>query len=61
MFRTDSDSFDEVAVYQRYALPAGSRLEGPLIIEEAESTIVVPRAAQVEVLENLNVLVHLES
>jgi N-methylhydantoinase A len=41
-------------------VPAGCRLEGPLILEEEESTIVVPMAAQVEILENLSVLVRLE-
>ena len=60
IFRTDTDTFEQVPVYERYAVPAGSRLEGPLILEEEESTIVVAMAAQVEVLENLSVLVRLE-
>jgi N-methylhydantoinase A len=60
IFCTETDTFEEVPVYERYAVPAGCRLEGPLILEEEESTIVVPMAAQVEILENLSVLVRLE-
>jgi len=60
IFCTETDTFEEVPVYERYAVPAGSCLEGPLILEEEESTIVVPMAAQVEILENLSVLVRLE-
>jgi N-methylhydantoinase A len=42
-------------VYDRYALRAGDRLEGPLIIEERESTTVVdPRCvAEVDAQRNL--------
>ncbi|RZN35806.1 hydantoinase/oxoprolinase family protein [Bradyrhizobium sp. Leo121] len=60
IFRTETDTFEEVPVYERYAVPAGCCLEGPLILEEEESTIVVPMAARVEILKNLSVLVHLE-
>ena len=32
-------------VYDRYALPAGSRFDGPAIVEERESTAVIPQGA----------------
>ncbi|WIW50499.1 hydantoinase/oxoprolinase family protein (plasmid) [Bradyrhizobium sp. 62B] len=59
IFCTQADRMVEVAVYDRYALASGTRLRGPLILEESESTIVVPIAAEVEVLDDLSVLIHL--
>ena len=49
----------DVPVYDRYALGGGTRLRGPVILEESESTIVVPIEADVEVLGDLSVLIHL--
>ncbi|MBV7481455.1 hydantoinase/oxoprolinase family protein [Bordetella sp. BOR01] len=52
--------FGAVDVYERYALPAGTRLQGPLVLEERESTLVVPIAADVEILPDLTVSVTLK-
>jgi N-methylhydantoinase A len=59
IFCTQADEMTEVPVYDRYALGGGTRLRGPLILEESESTIVVPIEAEVEVLDALSVLIHL--
>ncbi len=59
IFCTQADQMTEVAVYDRYALGRGTRLRGPLILEESESTIVVPVAADVDVLDDLSILIHL--
>ena len=59
IFCTRAGSMAEVPVYDRYALRGGTRLRGPLVLEEEESTIVVPVEADVEVLEDLSVLIHL--
>ena len=40
---------DEVAIYERAQLPAGTRLEGPVIISEAETTVVIRPGWTVEV------------
>lgn len=56
---TQTGSMTEVPVYDRYALGGGTRLRGPVILEESESTIVVPIEADVEVLDDLSVLIHL--
>ena len=45
------DGYENVPVYERYQIPEGAELAGPLILQEAESTIVVARPAQVTVLE----------
>jgi N-methylhydantoinase A len=42
-------AFDETPIYQRAALPAGFRLEGPAVIEEFGSTTVVFPGQQLEV------------
>jgi len=42
-------AFDETPIYQRAALPAGFRLEGPAVVEEFGSTTVVFPGQQLEV------------
>jgi N-methylhydantoinase A len=59
IFCTQAGRMTEVPVYDRYALGSGTRLRGPMILEESESTIVVPIEADVEVLDDLSVLIHL--
>jgi N-methylhydantoinase A len=41
--------FAETLIYDRYRLAPGAKLDGPAIIEERESTVVVPDAAVVTV------------
>ncbi|MEL7349087.1 MAG: hypothetical protein AAFN17_15120, partial [Pseudomonadota bacterium] len=41
--------FEEVPVYDRYALVPGSTLAGPAIVEERESTAVIAGPATIEV------------
>jgi len=50
-------AFAAVDVHERYALPPGTRLQGPLVLEERESTLVVPVAADVDILPDLTVSV----
>jgi N-methylhydantoinase A len=52
--------FGPAEVYERYALPPGTHLEGPLILEERESTLVVPFAAGVDILPDLTVAITLK-
>ncbi|MBN9885870.1 hydantoinase/oxoprolinase family protein [Salipiger abyssi] len=51
----ERERYEEVSVYERYALPAGSVLAGPCIIEERESTFVVSCDARVEILPDLTI------
>ncbi len=44
-----------VPVYDRYSLKPGTRISGPVILEERESTLVVPVAADVRVLPDYTV------
>ena len=47
--------FSAVPVYDRYSLKPGTRLAGPLILEERESTLVVPVKAEVRILPDYTV------
>jgi len=49
-----ADGTVEAVVYDRYALVPGDRIEGPAIIEERESTTIVPPGDIVRVDETLN-------
>ena len=46
-----------VPVFDRYTLEPGARVDGPAILEERESTLVVPPERGAEVTANLAVLV----
>jgi N-methylhydantoinase A len=49
--------YETVNVYDRYALPPGTELSGPLILEERESTIVVAASADVTICPDFTVAV----
>ncbi|OZI59500.1 hydantoinase/oxoprolinase family protein [Bordetella genomosp. 11] len=53
-------AFGAVDVYDRYSLSPGTRLAGPLVLEERESTLVVPVRAEVDILPDLTVSVALK-
>jgi N-methylhydantoinase A len=50
-------AYGKVNVYNRYAVAPGQTLQGPLILEERESTIVVAVAADVSIRPELTVAV----
>jgi N-methylhydantoinase A len=54
-----SGKFLEVPVYDRYTLPPGTAISGPLVLEERESTLVVAEPARVSVLGDLTVHIDL--
>jgi N-methylhydantoinase A len=47
----------ETAVYDRYALSPGTALDGPAIVEERESTLIVSTRGRARVDEELNIVV----
>jgi N-methylhydantoinase A len=49
--------FVETPVYDRYALAAGETFNGPAIVEERESTLIVNPRGRAKVDEHLNVIV----
>src|SRR5438128_679850 len=55
----EAHGYVDTPVYDRYALAAGARLAGPAIVEERESTTVLPPGASASVDEYANLLVEL--
>jgi N-methylhydantoinase A len=49
----ESDEAVETPIYDRSALPAGAEVEGPAIIQQLDSTVVVPPGVTAEVDEHL--------
>lgn len=52
--------YQNIKVYDRYSLPPGHILQGPLILEERESTVVVAVKADVTILHDLTVSVKIK-
>jgi N-methylhydantoinase A/oxoprolinase/acetone carboxylase beta subunit len=59
-FAERSEAVD-TPVYDRYALAPGDSFEGPAIVEERESTAVVPPNSTAEIDESFNLRIHLRS
>ncbi len=59
VFCVFSRAFVQTPVYDRYALRSGMRFDGPAIVEERESTVVVPRYAKVKIDQHQNMLIDL--
>jgi N-methylhydantoinase A len=57
IFLPQKKRFAPVPVYERYSLAPGTKLAGPLILEERESTLVVPVVARIEILRDYTVSV----
>lgn len=58
-FWPETQSYEKTPVYSRYSLPAGESLDGPAIIEERESTIIVGHRASAQVDDLGNVVIDL--
>jgi N-methylhydantoinase A len=55
----ESDGFVETPVYGRHALPVGQVFQGPAVIEEPESTLIVGPAGRFAAEANGNITVHI--
>jgi N-methylhydantoinase A len=53
----EAEGWTETTVYDRDRLLAGAAFDGPAIVQEVDSTTVVPPGAKVEVDEFRNLLV----
>jgi N-methylhydantoinase A len=59
VFCVFSKDFVRTPVYDRYVLQAGMQFDGPAIVEERESTVVVPKFARVVIDQHHNMLIRL--
>jgi len=55
----ESNGFVETAIYDRYVLQPGMKFNGPAIVEERESTLIIGVRGQARVDDRLNVVVEL--
>ncbi|MEC7302786.1 MAG: hypothetical protein VXV97_09540 [Pseudomonadota bacterium] len=55
----ENGAFVETTVYNRNAMTPGYRFEGPAIVEESESTLILGPGAQARVDDQLNLIVDL--
>lgn len=53
----EADGYVETVVYERSALGAGAAFEGPAIVEQMDSTVVVPPGATAEVDDTDNIVI----
>jgi N-methylhydantoinase A len=56
----EAGGFLDTAIYERSALPAGAVLEGPAIVEQMDSTVVVPADWRAEVDDYGNIVLRLK-
>jgi len=56
-YMPESGGWVATAVYDRYALSPGATLDGPAIVEERESTLIIGTRGRARVDERLNVVV----
>lgn len=59
VYLPDEKAVRSTPVYERYSLAPGTRLAGPAIIEERESTLNIPYAADIDILGDRTILVNL--
>ncbi|MEO1103629.1 MAG: hydantoinase/oxoprolinase family protein, partial [Pseudomonadota bacterium] len=59
IFLTDRERLADVPVYDRYKLGPGAAFQGPAIIEERESTVVLPGPCAAHVDAHANLIVDL--
>lgn len=53
----DADASVETPVYDRTDLPAGLKLEGPAVVEQVDSTVLIPPGTKAEVDRYLNIII----
>jgi N-methylhydantoinase A len=56
----EDTGFIECSVYDRYDLQPGTIIDGPSIVEEVTSTIVIPPGARASIDRYLNIIIDLE-
>ena len=61
VYLPDAKALAEVPVYDRYAMAPGETLSGPAIIEERESTVVIPGPAKIRIDRWRNLIADLAS
>jgi N-methylhydantoinase A len=61
VYFSEAGGFLDTAIYDRSGLPAGARFDGPAIVEQMDSTVVVPPDWRAEVDDYGNIVLRLRS
>jgi N-methylhydantoinase A len=56
----EADASIETPVYERTDLPAGLRLAGPAVVEQVDSTVLIPPGTTAEVDQYLNIIIRVK-
>jgi N-methylhydantoinase A len=56
----EADSSIETPVYERTDLPAGLKLAGPAVVEQVDSTVLIPPGTTAEVDQYLNIIIRVK-
>ena len=59
VYFAEADGFVDTAIYDRARLPAGAEFDGPAIVEQMDSTVVVPPDWRAEVDDYGNIVLRL--
>lgn len=54
------ETAEDTPIYDRATLPAGFSLAGPAIVEQVDSTVVVPPGTTAEIDPRMNIIIKLE-
>jgi len=57
----DTGDFTETPIYDRSRLPVGCSIEGPAIVEQMDTTVLIPPNARARVDERLNLVIAVEA
>ncbi len=59
VFFEEAEGFVKTKIYNRQDLPAGSTITGPAIVEQLDSTVVIPPGIRAEVDQYLNIIMQI--
>jgi N-methylhydantoinase A len=60
VFFSEAKEWLETPVYDRELLPAGAAIHGPVVVEQLDSTVLIPPGVKAEIDEWLNIRMHIE-
>jgi N-methylhydantoinase A len=55
----EQDQWLETPIFQRHSLDAGTTLAGPAIVEQLDTTVLIPPGIRAQVDEWLNIRMHI--
>jgi N-methylhydantoinase A len=60
VFFSETREWLDTPVFARDGLPAGASIQGPVVVEQLDSTVLIPPGVRAEIDEWLNIRMHIE-